>query len=158
MNTAYKSDRHNAWETNRLLMAQKVGTFWMLPALPLDWIAYALSVDYEACLWIRMSKLLVLFRVLRRGVGLGAQTSVLRRTAYQVLASLAVLHICCCFWYFIARKYPTADPQNPYVWYKPNYPEEDPRYRPNPPTHTNAFEYDLLSCNQTQTAPCSPGA
>ena len=157
MNTAYKSDRHNAWETNRLLMAQKVGTFWMLPALPLDWIAYALSVDYEACLWIRMSKLLVLFRVLRRGVGLGAQTSVLRRTAYQVLASLAVLHICCCFWYFIARKYPIADPQNPYVWYKPNYPEEDPRYRPNPPTHTNAFEYDLLSCNQTQTAPCSPG-
>ena len=155
MNTAYKSDRHNAWETNRLLMAQHVGTFWIIPALPLDWIAYALSVNYEACLWIRISKLLVLFPVLRRGVGLGAQTSVVRRTLYQILASLAVLHVCCCFWYFIARKYPLADPQNPYVWYKPDYPLDDPRYRPNPPTHTNAFEYDLLSCNQTHTATCS---
>ena len=157
MNTAYKSSRHNSWETRRIRMARKVGNFGLVPALPLDWIAYALGVTYEACLWIRMSKLLVLFRVLGRGVGLGAQTSVLRRALYQMLASLAVLHICCCFWYFIARKYPVADPQNPYVWYKPNYPVDDPRYRPNMPTHTNAFEYDMLSCNQTQTAACSPG-
>ena len=157
MNTAYKSSRHNSWETDRLRMAKKVGSIGVIPALPLDWFLYALGVDYEACLWIRMSKLLVLFRVLGRGVGIGAQTSMLRRALCQMLASLAVLHICCCCWYFISRKYRFLDPQNPYVWYKPNYPVDDPRYRPNIPTHTNAFEYDMLSCNQTQTAACSPG-
>ena len=156
INTAYRSAKRNAWETSRLRIARRLSYAGMIPALPLDWVAHALGIGYEACLWIRMSKLLVIFRVVGRGVGLRAQTSMARHVLYQILASLAVLHVCCCFWYFIARKYPLADPQNPYVWYKPNYPEDDPRYRPNVPTHTNSFEYDLLSCNQTQTATCSP--
>ena len=156
LNTAYKSSRRNVWETNRLRIAKKLGNIGMIPALPLDWIFYALGLGYEASLWIRMSKLLVIFQVLGRGVGLKARTSVIRHVLYQILVSLAVLHMCCCFWYFIARKYPLLDPQNPFVWYKPDYPEDDPRYRPNTPFHTNAFEYDQLSCNQTQAAQCSP--
>ena len=156
MNTAYKSSRHNSWETNRLRIARRVGEFGYIPALPLDWIAHALNVSYEACLWIRMLKLLVLYRVLGRGVGLGAQTSMAWHVLYQILGSLAVLHICSCLWYFIARKYPLIDPDNPYVWFKVNYPHEDPLYRPNLPTDTNSFEYDFLSCNQTQAASCSP--
>ena len=156
MNTAYKSSRRNVWETNRLRIARKLGNYGIIPALPLDWIAFSLGLNYETSMWVRMSKLLLLIRVLGTGADWRARTSMIRHVFYQILTSLAVLHICCCFWYFIARKYPLIDPENPYVWYKPNYPVDDPRYRPNLPTDTNGFEYDYLSCNQTQTAFCSP--
>ena len=154
LNTAYKCTQTKQWITDRLKIAKNMGTLAFVPAVPMDWIAFSLGNRYETCLWIRMSKLLLVLQLVKKGFGTTLRINIFWRTMRQILASLAVLHIFCCSWFFIARKYQFCDPMNPYVWFKPNYPEDDPRYRPNLPTDTNGFEYDMLSCNQTQAAAC----
>ena len=157
LNTAFKNVRTNKWVTNHLEIAKRLGNMGIVPGVPFDWIAYAVGNRYETCLWIRMTKLCMVFRIFGLEELGYSQLSAVKRALYQILASMAVLHIFSCLHYFIAKKYPQADPENPYVWYKVKYPENSPLFRPNLPTDSNGFEYSGLSCNETQTAQCQPG-
>jgi CRP-like cAMP-binding protein len=158
MNTACKGEHHNEWRTHGWEIFKGLGNRVIIPVLPLDWIAFALDNSYETCLWIRMTKLLVFSRMfpLRQGLE-SSQLSVIRRVANRISALFAILHLCSCFYYYMARKYPLLDPANPFVWYKVNHPEDDPGYRPNLSTDAIGFEYEGLSCNETQSAACLPG-
>ena len=158
MNTACRGEHHNEWNIDRLEIIKRLGNTVIIPVLPLDWIAFALDNSYETCLWIRMTKLLMFFRMFPLQQGLeSSQPSVTTRVANRISALFAILHVWCCCYYYIARKYPLLDPANPYVWYKVNYPQDDPRHRLNLSTDASDFEYEGLSCNETQTAVCLPG-
>ena len=153
-NMAYRSTRRNALITNRWRIAKKVSNMFIVPALPLDWIALGIGAADETCLWFRVTKLLFTYQTHKERGGLFKSRS---RPVTLILWSVAVMHICACFWYYIGQKQKYVDPSKPFSWFKVGYPLDDPRYKVDSPYDGNGYEYHGLSCNETLTATCSPG-
>jgi ankyrin repeat protein len=152
LNTAHQSANRNCWVVNRWKIYRKVGNSCIVSALPIDWVIYAVGGSYQVCLWFRSFKLLFCCHAFFRSTGV----EMYPKHLILVFQSVAVMHVCCCFWYFIGVQYQYWDDTNPFSWFKLGYPINDPRYIPDSPDVGTGYAYHALQCSELKTAACNP--
>jgi hypothetical protein len=151
LNTAHQSVKRNYLVTDRWKIYRKFGNLRIISALPTDWVIYAVGGTYQECLWFRSFKLLFCYHIFSTEVA-----EVCPEPLALVLQSVAVMHICCCFWYCIGVHYKYWDEDHPFTWFKLGFSLDDPSYIPDSEETGSGYTFHGLECSQLKTATCQP--